>query len=336
MKTHLRTLACLVAAAALWPGCRRGDRPESGDPGTAQPDTRPAGPIAADAQDDLDAPRALPRSYELAGWVKTAPVAVALPQDAGRLVEDGRTRELLSLFTIDRVARCRYERGPLKADVLLISTPAPADAFGIFSLLAPVPLRPARDQSMRATWTAGESTVMAAWQGQTCIDVTVSGPADELASAGPLLDRIVFNLPAADPPLLLQVIPEDRLADTRMWLVRSAHALRLADHRVLRELDAGRMNDQLGLDGKVLLNVAAISVDPGEPPNLIWLAEYADAAAAKAVHERYAKLLEAPSGELDSNTLLGDPRGALVFGSWAADQESVQRLLPRLRQALPE
>jgi hypothetical protein len=57
---------------------------------------------------------------------------------------------------------------------------------------------------------------------------------------------------------------------------------------------------------------------------------------AERAHERYQQALTAPTMPLDKNTLVYASKGSLLAGTWTADQESVQNLLPRLQAILPE
>ncbi|MGB9626635.1 MAG: hypothetical protein ACPMAQ_17405, partial [Phycisphaerae bacterium] len=157
-----------------------------------------------------------------------------------------------------------------------------------------------------------------------------------LAAAARLLRaRLLFAVPRADPPELLRLLPRDRLLPEREWLVRKGVALQLPGARELPAIDPERLDALLGLDGRAWLAVAAYEVAPAEPPNYVWVARYPDTASAQQAFERYQAELDQPEDEVDHNTMLAGPRGRFIAGTWTADQESVQHLLPRLLPLLP-
>ena len=302
--------------------------------------TRPELGRGVDDRDSPDAPRALPKTSDLRDWVKSEPVRVVAANQLAALVENASLRSLLATFHLRRVARCAYQGKPGTARVLLIEAQTPADAFGIFSVLSPKPgeLQPA-DGSVRATNASATGQTMAAWQGEACLQIEFSGGTGD--SGRPecerLFNNIVFNLPAADPPLLLQAIPVDRRRDCQVWVVRSTAALATVRNEVLRKIDPATMDQRLGLTGEAMLSVAAVPVAEDEPPNLIWIVQYADPPAAAVAYQRYQQALVSPVGELDHNTLPYPPKGVFLAGSWTADQESIpnKSLLPVLLKALP-
>ncbi len=123
---------------------------------------------------------------------------------------------------------------------------------------------------------------------------------------------------------------------SKLWLVRSTAALAAADHPVLRHIDPMIMDARLGLKGAGFLAVALVSVGEGELPNMLWLVRYESPTEAQAAARRYQQALESPRGKLDADTIVDEPKGRYLAGSWTAGQESIQNLLPRLRTILPE
>ncbi len=346
-RRHPRTGWAICAAGLILLACRReapAPSPKS-PPGSGTPDTSAAPPdsmvptdhpVGVDDQDDPDAPWALPKTDEIRGWVKTRPVE---PVTLDRLLEDDPRWEAIRTFRIRRAARCAYGLEDTTADVWFIEAAAPLDAFGVFSVLTPQPGQASSaDRSVRATDVAATGLVMSGWQGNACVRIRFTGAGGEQIDRARdrLFGRILFNLPAADPPLLMRLIPPDKSAGTKLWVARSLAALAQANQATLRGIDAESMDARLGLTGEAALSVATVPVADDEPDNLIWLVEYQDPAETATAHARYQQALATPESDLDRNTFTLEPKGVFLAGSWTADQESVQNLLPRLREALPE
>ncbi len=343
----------MIVLVLLAGGCRR-DEPAPttttgpGAPGATAPATSkaPAGTSisavparGADADDDLEAPRALPRTMDLQKWVKTQPVRVAAPEDLNRLIEDERQRGILAAFPLKRVASCAYQMGDTTAEVLYVEAAAPEDAFGVFSLLTTKPgTRRRDDNSVRAADVLVDRMILSAWQGCVCLRVAFGPVRGEQTQqeCERLFDRILFSVPAADPPLLMRLVPADKQQGARLWQARTTAALRYAENDTLRRLDPAVMDARLGLQGDAILSVAAVPVAGEDRPNVIWLVQYPDAESARAAHDRYHAAVESPEDPVDGNAHPGSAKGRFFIGSWTADQESIQGLLPLLETALPE
>lgn len=347
-----RFLRFTVPAALLIGGLNAGcdkqrDLPDADvDGGT---DTQPAeadnagismtaeGAAGVDDRDDPSAPRALPMSGEVRGWVKVEPI---LPVPLDRLAESDASLEVLESLRIDAIFRCRYANESTTADVTLIQAATPADAFGAFSVITPQDCQPpGPDGSVQAVDVTDEAVMISGWQGRTCVRVSCSqaGERPKHADCDRLTSAILFNLRPADAPLLMRMIPQEKLPGVKIWVVRSVSSLARARHPTLRKLADVGMDKRLRLDGQPLLSVARVPVaGENEPPNLIWLVEYPDAEWATAVYERYTAALSAVDNDIDARTILQNPQGVYLAGSWTAGQESLQNLLPRLREALPE
>ncbi len=346
-----RLACCAALCGVIAAGCRRdeadGSPVASGDgavrPGVVGLPSDGASGVAAlpkgvDAQDDPAAPRALPKSDVLREWVKTKPVRVAGAEAMGELV-GAEAASAARFYKIERAARCGYESAAARADVTLIEAATPEDAFGLFGLMTQSPGElNAVDGSVRAREERDGRVELSAWQGNAFVRVSCEAKAggEAAESCADPFERIVFDLRSAEPPLLFQAVPAERRGQSRLWLVRTTEALRETEEPVLRGLDAAAMDARLGLDGQAWLSVAAVQVSAEERPNVLWLAEYGDAAAAQAAYARYQKALEAPSNALDGNTMVDEPYGRRLAGSWTADQESLQNFLKSMRSMLAE
>lgn len=358
----LRTAAgfLLLAAAA----CER-DTPSSppfppsatkraSPPARATPALVPSVPDAASIRlppgaDDRDAPNApaiLPRSYDMAGWIKHEPVRVALPNELALLIADDGVRAAMESFLLKSVAHCVYRyappdtTAPLLLDVLWVQALDSDDAFGLFSVLAAPPRGLNADGSQTAERRDSDNTFrLFGWQGTVCMQMTVLSDDSRatLAAAARLLRaKLLFSVPRADPPELLRRLPREQLLPEREWLVRKAVALQLPGAAELPAVAPQALDAVLGLDGDVLLAIAAYEVAPGETPNYVWVAQYPEPATAAEAIERYQARLDQPGDDVDRNTMLAGPRQRYIAGTWTADQESVQHLLPRLLATLPQ
>lgn len=360
----------ITASVLLACACRQEQTPSPPSPSagesslkpvaTSRPASPPPGPIAADSQDDPAAPRALPKTGDLAGWTKVIPVRIinatvpsASSSRTDAEVPEARTPSinLFGRLRARRVAVCSYEYTPsqTRTAVVLAEMPTPHDAFGALTLLT---AEPNSWDAASGCFMVLESQRLLACKANVCVELSLSDMRGDEANQAvhALLKRILFALPTAAPPTMVQAMPTDKLAGTKMWLVRSANNFHLANQflesrsskatklciEALCKINAYEMDARLGLTGEVLLSVAAVPVGPDEPPNLIWLVQYPDASAAGAAYQRYRQTLASPANDLDANTIIHPPAGSALIGSWSADQESLQNILPQLRERLPD
>lgn len=292
--------------------------------------------LGVDDDDAPDAPRSLPRTGFIPGWVKSKPVRVYAPMDALQALPNSSLATVLPLFKTQRVMTCQYTFNEIQADLILVEAP-PFDALGLYCLLTTHP-RPITGVEGAARGTRKAFVhVRTAWEGGMYLELSVPGQLHEstLARVDQLLERIIFSHPSAEPPLLFQIIPKDRRDHCRVWFVRTTRALELLKLPGLQGFDAARLDKTLGLHDGATLSLAAVDVIPGEP-HLIWVAEYASAEAAEAAYSRYSEVIRRPVTDLDRTTLLEKPRTRYLAGTWTRRQESLQSLLPAVAAALPE
>jgi len=331
----------LLASLPIIPACRRKEPTPTPVPASIPSDTNqettavpPADqnradeiPTAVDTEDDPRAPRVLPKSIELADWTKIQPIKVLAGDQLKTALKKIAHPANLDSFNILTAAQCVYKAHQVEAEVLFIEASTPMDAFGVFSVMQPQPgqFNPV-DGSIMSIITSGNKRIAHAWQGSTYLQVVFSnieGPQAPKQSDN-LVKRIVFNIPAADPPLLLPAILGQKLTDSKMWVVRSLKALAHVDNAVLKSIDAVKMDARLALNGKAWLTIASINLADEERDNVIWLIEYQNKDTASAVYKRYQKVFQSPKSSLDLNTIVDSPKGRFLFGSWTADQESIQ------------
>jgi hypothetical protein len=345
---------CLAGLTAL--ACQRTEAPHSEAPASS---TAPAAattePVGVDAQDDPQAPRALPESNDLPGWIKTRPIRVAGPGQFKSLLADPALLEAAGTFRVGRVAACTYESPPARAEALLFEMGSPEDAFGLFSVITRQPglrVRP-EDGMMIERRQAADALTVTGWQGKHCLVVSVSGSTADAQQrrADWLARRILFGLPSADPPFILRAIPPVMLADGKVWMVRKTEALRHTALPALARVAAADLDEVLGLTGSEKLWIAAVgkratelesSVTPASGPadtpstaHLVWIVQYAGDGPARQAYQRYQQVLASPGTDLDRQTILREPRGPYLAGSWTAAAESADPLLPALMDILP-
>jgi hypothetical protein len=297
-------------------------------------------PPGADKDDDPKYPRALPRSNDVRGWVKTRAVRLAPAEKAADLTDDAGILAALRAFRIVSIAGCRYNQQYTSADVLYVQTATPADAFGLLTILSSQPCQwHAGDRSIRSVQTGNAEMRMLAQQGNACICMTANGRVDLEGiqqDCRRLMDSIVFNLPATDPPLLLQLIPEPQRASTRVWLTRDMNALSKAENPLIRRVAPGPANDLLGLAADTTLSIAAVPATETIPAQLIWLAEYPTAAAAKATYDRCTAATDEVTARVGLKTTVLPARGNRLAGVWNEPAAAQSPMLKALHDALPK
>jgi hypothetical protein len=342
-----RTLGAplLVALILALPACRR-DAETPDDRSSANPvgGGSSQGPLPAqpgvDKDDDPKSPGALPRTGDIQGWVKTRPIRVVEPDKAAELIDDPATLAAVSSFRIESLATCRYNLENTSAEVVYIQAATPADAFGLLNLLVADPAQLlSGDRSFRATHMGNAAMRIAAQQGRICVCIDVAGRvdlADIQRAARRLADSIVFPLPAADPPRLVQLIPEPQRTSTKCWLARDMNALaRIADP-LLRRLNAASVNRALGLRPDVVLSIAAVPLTDAAPAHLIWLAEYPSPADASAAYDRCSANLAQTAASTGLPLAVLPPKGNCLCGAWTEKADAAAPLLKSLHDALPK
>ena len=56
----------------------------------------------------------------------------------------------------------------------------------------------------------------------------------------------------------------------------------------------------------------------------------------KFITGRYRAHLDRSTDPAAADTMLAMPKGRYLIGTWSAEEESISRLLPRIRQRLPD
>jgi len=165
---------------------------------------------------------------------------------------------------------------------------------------------------------------------------------------GRLFDRIVFALPAADPPLLMQALSADALQESKIWVVRDPSALRVVADPQVRRLASVELGALLGMTGRPVLMIASIQVDAApvtasapaptsrpSAPVLIWVVRYPDEAQARAAYRRYEAAAAEGRTDLARATRLIEPVGPYLAGTWTAEHPRSLAILDAIRELLP-
>lgn len=294
--------------------------------------------VGVDHQDDPRGPDFLPKSGKDGAWIKTEPVRVYDPGELGTaLIAEDTPR--LGYFRIRSVVRCVYQlphsaaQKPL-ARVVVISTETPEDAYGILACRAP------GTEQFRI---AGETRVtrrdgigLHAWQGTAYVNVACdrsdSETTEELIR---LTNFITGRIRRESPPRMLDAMPRDNSTVYFRWLLRNVASLPPDAFELAGRLDPRKLSEVLGLSRETLMCVGAYSVRGGEP-NVVWIVQYPNVRAAHDAAARYRKYLDDHASDpLAVSTNLLAPQGVYLAGTWTAELESMQYMLPRIQQLLP-
>jgi len=159
---------------------------------------------------------------------------------------------------------------------------------------------------------------------------------DDIAGAcRRLLNRITFQMPERDRPAALRRMLEAGPPAEQHWIVRSLRSLIGVAPRAVPVDEPGKIDRLLGLDGRVLLLVVPFRLEGEDVPNCVWLARYPSSQAAQQAYRRYQGYLQSSHDADAYRTLIKAPKGPVLIGTWSAEQESVQMLLPRIYEQLP-
>lgn len=293
-----------------------------------------------DGEDSVGAPESLPKSGEIGGWVKVEPVRVVAPSALAEIVAlQDATR--FARFRLTSAALCTYalprDAGggrPAQAHVLLVETETPSDAFGLLTC---------QSTSSQTANVGGETRIdheegvhLHGWQG--CHYVHVWSEPAALSTVGellPLHSHIVGKLAGDGAPELVDVLPQETSDTGRRWLVR--HLGSLAPHMLPAAAlpDTEKVSELLGLNRDTLMCIAAYDVPDAQGPNIVFVVRYPSESAANAAYLDYAAFLVNAVGPSWESTNLLKPRGTFLVGTWTAEEESLQYMMPRVERRLP-
>ena len=291
-----------------------------------------------DDKDDPRTPVCLPKSNQAGEWVKREPVRVADAKMLGRLVsEDEATR--FALFSVKTAAQCAYALprpggGTLQAEVLLIETESSDDAYSLMTC---------RSHSPRTMPIGGETRVeqgdglhLHCWQGRCYIHIwTPRQAADAEEATSQLLTYITAGIQREDGPELMEAMPRDQTILARRWFLRHLGCLSADALGLTPVPDLAKINTLLGLGKDTQMCIASYEVPEAHRPNVVWLVRYPTKQAADAAYARYSRQLKMDTGPGWDSTNLMRPHGLFLIGTWTAEEESLQYMMPRIKQLLP-
>lgn len=301
--------------------------------------SQPSSPNGVDAQDASNSPACLPKSQAAAGWVKHESVRV---YPAARLDQAMSKDEAVryAYFRIRSAATCAYGLqsaggGVRVAKVLLIDTESAEDAYGLLTCQAP---------PKELFKIGGETRVVRlgglhlhCWQGKSYIRLDV---ADADAVTTEQVIRLLLNISGRigreDLPALVEAVPSDSSGLQRRWLVRHLGSLPPKSMDLAFPLDVLKTSGLLGLDKTTQMCIAQYEVPEGKRSNLVWVVRYSTNKAAYDAHARYTRFLADHKDPAAQSTNLLPPHGSFLIGTWTAEEESLQYMMPRIGKLLPQ
>lgn len=306
---------------------------------TGEPKSQAQPSVGVDAKDAPNSPASLPKSQPDAGWVKREPVRVFPAANlAGALAKDEAIR--LGYFKIRSAATCAYDMmhsdaRPRLARVLLIDTESAEDAYGWMSCQAP---------STETFKIGGETRVdrqgglhLHCWQGRSYVRVSVADADPETTEKViRLLLNITGHIGREDRPTLMDAAPSDSAGLQRKWLVRHLGSLRPKSFDLAFPLDVLKTSGLLGLDKSTQMCIAQYEVPQGMRPNVVWVVRYPSTKAAYDAHAKYTQFVTEKKDAAAQSTNLLPPHGQFLIGTWTAEEESLQYMMPRIGKLLPQ
>jgi hypothetical protein len=332
----------LVALPSFATACR--DRPSTPAPSNAAV-VSPGAPVAQEAAglpeavaSDGDVPGYLPPRAVGGVWNMSEPVQ-SFANAAQYSVIDAAEAARIGGFRITGIYRCAYRRAgndgsPLVAEVVAFDTESSSDAYGLLTC---------HSSSTERLDICGEARVerhdgfhLHGWQGKSYVRLdSVSADSDMTEQMIQLLDAICSRIAGEGRPPLVNAIPEADGGPRDLWLARDTTGLPVRVFDFPSAPSPAVINGLLGLDNTTLLAVAHYDVPAGRGPNVIWLVQYPNQRAAYQAHGRYTDYLKKHDDPAAQSTNLLPSHGAILAGTWTAEEESLQYVLPPLSRNLP-
>jgi len=368
---HALHLALIFASLALAASCRRDEPPppppapnqapaasagpapvplppRNKPPAPAAPATPPTNPLtsplrappapnAADAADAPNAPAYLPRTGECSGWIKREPITLAGPSDLTRFLSAEHAQRL-GRFAIRSAASCAYANklpdGDINAHVLAIEAATPEDAYGLVTCSSSSPVSERCGGLTRVD--QGGGVTFHTWQGRVAIKASIDkgGPA-QVAELARLVQHICSRIQREDAPMLVHALPQQSMLPGRLWLVHHLAAIPPQAITINPRPNFEEVARALGLGPDTLICIASYNLPGARQPNTVWIAQYPNPAAARQAYQRTNALaLESPN-KAWQHTNVRQPRGTYLIGTWTAEEESMQNIMPKIASLLP-
>jgi hypothetical protein len=315
-----------AAAPAVAPPSAPAPRPPQAAPATSAPRPEPQGPLY------------LPASLPSEGWTRHEPVRTAQAADLGKLLPPSQA-VWFDHFRLRSAASTTYawngDGRELLARVVVFEALAAEDAYGLMSC---------QSASSDLLNVGGETRIESGvelhfhcWQGNAYIHIWTDRTDEKAAlQARRLLMHVVGRIPRVDVPSLVEAMPRENLRPGKRWLVRNLAGLPSAVFSHPAGLDLEEVAKVLGMSGDTLMCIASYDVPGVRKANTVWVVRYPDEPSAAAAYDRYSRRLEeAMSGSPWQSTSVLPPHGVFLIGTWTAEEESIQYMLPRIEELLP-
>jgi hypothetical protein len=292
-----------------------------------------------DADDAAGAPACLPPTQKNGNWVKREPIRLLPPAELGKVLS-ATDAARCSHFRIKSAANCAYalrrtQASPATAEVLLIETLSPDDAYGLLTCLC----------GSTETYKIGGETRVAhsrglelhCWQGRSYVRLA-SGEQDAETTEEMirLLMYVCSRIGRADLPPLVSAMPADGRQPGKLWLVRSLASLPPEGLDVGYPLDASGVAKVLKLGKDTLMCVARYDVPQARRPNTVWVVSYPSIKAALDAYARYARLINEGQDPVARSASVLPAQGTYLIGTWTAEEESLSYVMPEIGRLLPQ
>lgn len=270
--------------------------------------------------------------------MKKEPVRVFAAADLARVLP-AEAAQRCQHFRVKLAARCAYglkraDATLARAGVAYVETLTAEDAYGLLTCLSP---------SAETYRIGGETRVdhrsgltLHAWQGRSYIMASSqesdSETAEELIR---LLMHICSKIPHENAPAILASLPVEGRRPGKLWLVRHLLSIPPDAMELGYPLDLQRMSTVLGLGKDTLICVAAYDVPGAARPNTVWIAEYPSIKAAADAYARYNRLIKQAKDPIAVSASILPVQGTFLVGTWTAEEESMQYMLPQIGKLLP-
>ncbi len=318
-------------------------RPQPAAPPAAStsPPGMPAAPQssirAADPMDAPGTPSYLPRSGDVSGWTKRDPVSVVSAADLGKLMTPEHARRL-SRFNLRSAAACSYQMKlgdrDLVANIMAIEAATPQDAYGLTTCACSSPETDRCGGLTRVD--PGPPVRYHTWQGRVALQASFNATAPEqVAELRRLVQHIVSRIQREDEPLLTHAFPQQDRIPGRLWLARNVLSLPPEAVAIATPPDLEATARLLNLNADSIIGVAAYAVPGARQPNTVWVVQYPKAELAKQAYLKLNSQITSGSNPAWQNTNVMPPRGPYLVGTWTAEEESLQYMMPKIAALLP-
>jgi hypothetical protein len=294
--------------------------------------------VGRDSEDDPKAPVSLPKTEGNGSWVKKEPVRVFAASDLAKVLPADAARRC-EYFRVKSIARCVYglkrtDSNLAMAEVVLIETPTVEDAYGLLTCLS---------NSLQTFRIGGETRVdrssglsLHCWQGRCYLRVSVRETGTETSEEMiRLLVHICEKIPHENPPPILSAFPSEGRRQGKLWLARHLASIPPDAIELGYSLDLQEVSAVLGLGRDTLICVASYDVPNAPRPNTVWVAEYPSVKAAADAYARYNRLITQGTDPIAISASILPAQGTYMAGTWTAEEESMQYMLPRIGKLLP-